>query len=309
MINLKNLRHTLVLTTAILSSSIFEIQAMDPRNELPLPAAIQVKPALGAAAENQNEEFALHLLTSGDGINFYQLPPEESKETIESWQKISAISPIEMFTNEDQLFCYRTLPGEESLLNAEQTTTELEKLLNICREVRAQQAQAHEKDINEANSFVGKEEAQQRDATALIHRERQALEELTKQREAAAAQFALIQQKQEEERRKLEEMREQAFAAETERLRLQEFLRQQEAEREASAAQQAAAAAEQLRQQEEANQAAAQLLQQVMGGRPPERVQHNIDTELTRGIQGLNNVLSGRSWNFGRKDKKKHKHK
>lgn len=69
------------------------------------------------------------------------------------------------------------------------------------------------------------------------------------------------------------------------------------------------APAEAPRQPEEANQGAAQLLEQLRNGRSDERIAHNINTELTRFWQGMENLNSNRPWDHGRDDKKKHEQK
>jgi hypothetical protein len=108
-----------------------------------------------------------------------------------------------------------------------------------------------------------------------------------------------VRQEEEVERLKQAAFEEQRRAEEAEKYRLELERLAQEAE----AAKQAQQAAEAKRQSEQ--KASAVLL----GGRTPERAAHNVDTEVTRGIESLGNALAGKGWNHNKKVKRKEKKK
>ncbi|OJW49089.1 MAG: hypothetical protein BGO67_11010 [Alphaproteobacteria bacterium 41-28] len=138
-----------------------------------------------------------------------------------------------------------------------------------------------------------------------------------KQSEQQREELANLKKKLEEAETREREAQLRAQAAEVERLRqvaLEEQLRAEEAEKhrlklerlaqEVEEAENARKAAEAKRKSDEEAIAAA-----LLGGRTPEQVAHNVNTEVTRGVESLNNFLAGKGWKHDKKLKKKKKHK
>jgi hypothetical protein len=173
------------------------------------------------------------------------------------------------------------------ILNAEKATEKLQMMLHACTIFYEEKANESLKPYLEEKPTEA--EPVKSDVVLDFEQEKARLQAALKEQEEKA-----IKQKQEEELAALraqlvlqeEQAKQQALVAEQTRLRL---------EQEKAAAQQ-----ETIRMQQEAANQAQQ--QPTILGYTPQRIEHNVNTELTRGVESANNFLKTGKWHH-----KKHK--